>query len=128
VIYCCGVYHTPSRVIIPADTNLFVKRKLEILICPKCNSLIAELTQYSLSKQVFEKIRPKRKKTFEFINSIENGEWSEEKIVKYGTKSNASFVYGVNEEDERGNINQYAVDFNGVRKLVKIIPRRKNAS
>ena len=128
MIYCCGVYHSPNRVIIPADTNSYSDRKLEILICPKCNSLIAELTQYSLSKQVYEKIRPKRKKTFAFINSIENGEWSEEKTIKYGTKSNASFVYGVNEEDCNGNIIQYAVDFNGVKKLVRIIPRSKNAS
>ena len=122
MIYCCGVYHTPNRVIIPAETNLFKDRRLEILICPKCNSLIAELTQFSLIKNEYEKVRPKRKKTFEFINSIENGEWREE-IIKYGTKSNAAFVYGVNEEDKEGNINQFAVDFNGVKKLVKVLPK-----
>ncbi len=122
MIYCCGVYHSPSRVIIPAETKLFKQRRLEILICPKCNSLIAELTQFSLIKNEFEKIRPKRKKTFKFINSIENGEWEEE-IIKYGTKANAAFVYGVNEEDKNGNINQYAVDFNGVKKLVKVLEK-----
>ena len=122
MIYCCGVYHSPSRVIIPAETNLFKQRKLEILICPKCNSLIAELTQFSVLKGEYEKVRPKRKKTFEFINSIERGEWKEE-IIKYGTKSNAAFVYGVNEEDKNGNIRQYAVDFNGVKKLVKVLER-----
>lgn len=122
MIYCCGVYHTPNRVIIPAETNLFKDRRLEILICPKCNSLIAELTQFSLVNNKYEKVRPKRKKTFEFINSIENGEWREE-IIKYGTKSNAAFVYGVNEEDREGNINQFAVDFNGVKKLVKVLPK-----
>ena len=81
---------------------------------------MAELTQYSLVKQEFERIRPKRKKTFQFINSIESGEWSEE-IIRFGTKSNASFIYGVNQEEKNGDIKQFAVDFNGVKKLVKVI-------
>ena len=128
MIYCCGAYHTPNRVIIPADTFNYTNRKLEILICPNCNSLVAELTQFSLLKQEFERIRPKRKKTFQFINSIENGEWSEEEFIKYGTKSNAAFIYGVNEEDRKGNIKQFAVDFNGVKKLVKVIQGGCHAS
>ena len=127
MIYCCGAYHSPTRVIIPANTVNYTNRKLEILICPNCGALIAELRQYSLSSQQIEIIRPKRKKTFKFINSIEKGEWDEE-IIKYGTKSNASFVFGVNEEDKKGNIYQYAVDFNGVKKLVKVIERNLYAT
>ena len=46
--------------------------------------------------------------------------WEEQK-VQYGTKGGAGFVYGVNVQAENGKIYQYAVDFNGSRKLVKII-------
>lgn len=123
MIYCCGAYHPPDRVIIPADTSCYTRRKLEILICPNCNSLVAELTQFSFVKNQFERIRPKRKKTFEFINSIQNGDWVEEEIIKYGTKINSAFIYGINEEDKQGNIRQFAVDFNGTKKLVKVIER-----
>ena len=70
--------------------------------------------------QKYEKFRPKRKKVSEFIKSIENGTWQEIK-VPYGTKERSGFVFGLNKEHKDGRIFQYAVDFNGEKKLVKII-------
>jgi len=95
-------------------------RKLEVLVCEICGALIAELTQFNVKTQKYETFRPKRKKTAKFIKDIEEGKWQEIKI-KYGTKDRAGFVYGVNREYKSGKIYQYAVNFNGEKKLVKII-------
>ncbi|MCD7780371.1 MAG: hypothetical protein LUH05_06845 [Candidatus Gastranaerophilales bacterium] len=99
---------------------LYRDRKLEVAICPACKALIAELVQYNVKTEKYETYRPKRKKTAKFIKDVENGKWQEIKI-KYGTKERAGFIYGVNREFKNGKIYQYAVNFNGETKLVKVI-------
>ncbi len=120
MIYCCGGYYNPSRTVLIAPDFKYRDRKLEILICPKCSALIACLTQYNIETGKYEVVRPKRKKTANFIKKLEAGNWSEIKI-KYGTREKAGFVYGINKEFKNGVIHQYAIDFNGVKKLVKVI-------
>lgn len=82
--------------------------------------LIAELTQFNMKKQKYEVFRPKRKRTSEFIKQIENDKWREIR-VRYGTKERAGFIFGLNRELKNGIIYQYAVNFNGEKKLVKVI-------
>ncbi len=120
VIYCCGGYHKPQQTVILFPENEYKERKLEILVCPVCGSIAAELTQYNTKSKKYETFRPKRKQTVKFIKKLQEGKWKEEK-VSFGTKSNKGFVYGVNVESQNGKIYQYAVDFNGERKLVKVI-------
>lgn len=120
VIYCCGGYHQPHKVVSLLPDFKYKERKLEVCICPVCNSLIAELTQLNVQTQKYEVFRPKRKKTSKFLKEIEAGKWNEIR-VKYGSKSAAGFVFGFNIEAKDGKIYQYAVDFNGQKKLVKIV-------
>lgn len=120
MIYCCGGYHTPLKTVFLAPDFKYRDRKLEVLVCPSCGALIAELTQYCIKTQKYEVFRPKRKKTSKFIREVENGKWQEIKI-KYGTKERAGFVFGLNREFKNGKIYQYAVNFNGEKKLVKVI-------
>lgn len=120
MIYCCGGYHMPSRTVFLSSNLEFRDRKLEILQCPICGTLVAVLTQFNTKKQKYETYRPKRKKTAKFIKKAELGTWFELK-VKYGTKSKAGFIYGLNKQLKDGRIFQYSVDFNGKRKLVKVI-------
>lgn len=90
------------------------------MVCPVCGALVAELVQFNVKKQKYETFRPKRKKTSSFIKQMEEGKWTEIK-PKYGTKERNGFVYGVNREYKNGKICQYAVNFNGETKLVKVI-------
>lgn len=120
VIYCCGGYHTPLRTVFLLPDFQYRDRKLEVVVCPICGALVAELVQFNVKNQKYETYRPKRKKVSSFIRGIEDGKWTEIK-VKYGTKERAGFVYGVNREYKNGKVYQYAVNFNGDKKLVKII-------
>ena len=120
MIMCCRRQNEPLvRVFLRSD-NEFRDRKLEVAICAVCGTLIAELTQFNIKKGVYEVIRPKSKKTAKFIKKMQEMEWFEIELPK-GTKSNMNYIYGVNREYKNGKICQYAVDFNGVKKLVKII-------
>lgn len=120
MIYCCGGYYTPLKtVFLPANFR-YRDRKLEVLICPKCGTLLAELIQFDVRKKQYETYRPLRKQAAKFIKDVQAGKWREIKI-KYGSKGNAGFVYGVNKQCKNGKIYQYAVDFNGTKKLVKVI-------
>lgn len=120
MIYCCGGCHTPLKtVFLPANFR-YRDRKLEVLVCPKCGTLVAELVQFDVRKNKYETYRPASKQTISFIKDVQAGKWREIKI-KYGTKGNAGFVYGVNKQRKNGKIYQYAVDFNGTKKLVKVI-------
>ena len=118
MIFCCGLYHEPFKTVFVAPDFNFRDRKLEILYCPRCGALVAELTQFNIKEQKYELYRPNRKKTSKFLKSIEAGKWQEIK-VKYGVKGSAGFVYGVNREHKNGKIYQYAVDFNGEKRLVR---------
>ena len=119
MIFCCGLYHEPFKTVFLSSDFNFRDRKLDILHCPRCGSLIAELTQFNIKEQKYEVFRPNRKKVSKFLKSVEEGKWQEVKI-KYGTKERAGFVYGVNREHKDGRIFQYSVDFNGEKKLVKV--------
>ena len=112
-----------------ADICLFLKpnkqyrdRKLEVITCCICGALIAELTQFNIQTQKYEVIRPKSKKTSKFLIKLQK-ENEELKLpnIKTGTKSNMNWIYGVNKERKNGKIYQYAKNFNGQSKLVKII-------
>ncbi len=120
MIYCCGGYHSPFRTVFISPDFRFRDRKLEIAICPVCKALVAVLTQFNIKKQKYEVFRPKRKKTAKFIQELQNGTWKEIN-VKYGTKERSGFVFGLNKECKNGSVLQYAVDFNGQKKLVKIV-------
>ncbi len=120
VIYCCGKYHEPFQTVRLLPDFKYRNRKLEVLVCPNCGALVAELTQFNVITNKYETYRPKRKKTAGFIRHIQEGKLENVKI-KYGTKERAGFVYGVNIMRKNGKIYQYAVDFNGEKKLVKVV-------
>ena len=125
MIYCCGIYHNPLKTVFLSPTYEYKDRKLEVLVCPKCQTLIAVLIQLNIKTQKYEIFRPRRKKTAKFIQEIQKEKWQEIE-VKYGTKERAGFIYGVNREYKNKEIRQYAVNFNGEKKLVKVIPQINN--
>lgn len=120
MIYCCGAYQEPLKTVFLSPDFLYRDRKLEILICAKCGSLVAVLTQFNKQTNKYETYRPKRKQTAKFIKQLESGAWCEIKI-KHATREKAGFVYGVNKQLKDGTIKQFAVDFNGTKKLVKVV-------
>ena len=120
MLYCCGGYHEPDKIVTLLPTFRHRERKLEVLTCPICGGLVAELVQYNVRTKRYETFRPKKKKILKFIQDVQSGKFDEVKIT-YGTSHCASFVYGVNKEAKDGKIYQYSVDFNGQKKLVKII-------
>ncbi len=120
MLYCCGGYHKPDKIVALLPTFRHRERKLEVLTCPVCGGIVAELVQYNVRTKEYETFRPKKKKTLKFIEDVENGKFDEVKI-KYGTTHGSAFVYGLNKEAKDGKIYQYSVDFNGQKKLVKII-------
>lgn len=122
MIYCCGAYHSPLRTVELGSHYKYSERRLEIVVCPICNSLVAQLVMFNIKKQRYEYFRPKRKKTYEFIKDVESGKWDVVHL-KFGTKERSGFVYGQNRECKNGDIRQYAVDFNGVKKLVKVVKK-----
>lgn len=125
MIYCCGGYHKAFRTVFISPDFQYRDRKLEIAVCPVCKALVAVLTQFNIKEQKYEVFRPKRKKTAKFIQDLQQGKWKEMK-VKYGTKERSGFIFGLNKELKNGLIYQYAVNFNGVKKLVKIVEKTSN--
>ncbi len=120
MIYCCGGYHAPLKTVFLSPDFKYRDRKLEVLVCPVCGALSAVLVQFNILTKEYETFRPKRKKTAKFIQEVEAGEWRDVKI-KYGTKSRAGFIWGKNIQRKDGTIAQYAVDFNGNSKLIKVV-------
>lgn len=105
------------------EANKFYKyRKLEILFCPNCGAIVAVLTQINKKTGKLEIYRPKRKSTAKFLKKLENEHW-QHYDEKPATKQRAGFVYGVNKQMPNGKIFQYGVDFNGCKKLVKVIDK-----
>ena len=122
MIYCCGGYYNPSQTVFLLPDNNYRDRKLEIVICPKCGALVAELVQFNVQSQKYESFRPKRKKTAKFLQEVQDGGWKEVK-VPFATKERAGFVFGLNKEMKNGTIKQFSVDFNGQKRLVKVIEK-----
>lgn len=120
MIMCCRHSIVPFVSVFIRPDEQFRDRKLEVAICPVCSALLAELTQFNIQNSVYEVVRPKRKHTASFIKKMQEMEWFDVD-VKTGTKSNMNFIYGVNREYKNGKIYQYAVDFNGEKRLVKVI-------
>lgn len=120
MIYCCGLYQRPTRKVVLLPNYDYKDRVLEILECPICGAMLVELTQLSRKTQEYEKIRPKKKRIHNFLRNLEKENW-EENIIKFGTKGNAGFIFGLNKELKDGSIRQYAVNFNGQKKLVKVL-------
>ena len=120
MIMCCRQNNEPLvRVYINSD-NQFRDRKLEVAVCSVCGALVAELIQFNIKKNIYEVFRPKSKDTVNFIKKMQQLEWKNLEVPS-GTKGNMGFVYGVNREYKNGKIYQYSVDFNGIKKLVKVI-------
>lgn len=123
MIYCCGALHRAERVVLLFPNKFCIDRRVEMGFCPNCGNFIVELHQYNLKKRCVMCIRPKRSETGRFIKSLETKKLWYEPGLKSGLKGNAGFVYGKNIEREDGNIYQYSVDFNGTKKLVKVIEK-----
>lgn len=121
MILCCRRRIEPDQTIFLVPNNRYRDRKLEIVKCPVCGALLAELTQFNNLTGEYETIRPKSKKTSRFLLNLQKTE--KELKIKTGTKSGANWIYGVNKECKSGDIKQYSVNFNGDRKLVKVIKK-----
>lgn len=118
MIYCCGKYLKPDRVINIDDNWCRANQTLEIVYCPSHRGLVAELTYFDLQTFRTKTYRPKREKTQEFINKCQRGGFL--KKLKVGTKANQAWTFGVNVH-KHNKICQFAEDFNGTRKLIKEI-------
>ena len=117
MIYCCGKYLEPDRVIFPDDNWARTNQRVEIVYCNRHKGLVAELTYFDTQKKEFKKYRPKREKTQQFLEKIKKTVFF--KKIKTGTKSNQAFKYGLN-LIKKDKIHQYAVDFNGEKTLILI--------
>ncbi|MCD7879816.1 MAG: hypothetical protein LUG16_07785 [Candidatus Gastranaerophilales bacterium] len=124
MIYCCGSCCEPLETVFILPSFQYRDRKLEVSRCPVCGALHAKVTQFNVKTQQYETFQPRRKKIKKFIDSVKDGKWFKVN-VKYGTPAAAGFVFGLNKELKNGDIKQYSVDFNGTKKLVKIIKQDK---
>lgn len=90
-------------------------------ICPQCNSFVLELhTKDYAGNWHFELYkRHKAQKKYESLKYSIINKYNP-RSEKSGNKSNMGFVYGLNIEN-KNEIKQYSVDFNGTRKLIKSI-------
>ena len=120
MIMCCRQNNLPLVTVFLYPNKNYRDRKLEIAICSVCGALVAELTQFNINKKMYEVIRPKSKDTAKFIKKMQKHGWQNIE-TKPVSKGNMGFVFGVNREYKNGKIYQYAVDFNGTKKLVKVI-------
>lgn len=110
-IFCCGVYWSSGderiedfRTLDLLETPLFSKRKIEIVTCPKCNHLRAELTQYNKQQKQWKNFKPKKKHTAEFIKAYESQPYIEnlKNHIQNGTRENMNWLY-----QENGNIKDF---------------------
>ena len=120
MVMCCRQNHLPFVTVYIKPERHFTDRKLETARCPICGALIAELRQFNINKNCYEIVRPKRGHAAAFIRKMSQKEWRPLEIKTF-SKGNAGYVYGENREYKSGRICQYAVDFNGEKRLVKII-------
>jgi len=113
---CCGrEVKNITRKINLLCIDFFTDRKIEIGICSVCGAQVAELSQYNKKSGQYDRIRPKKKHTAEFIRTFEKEPYLENIIeVEFGTFANMNWVHGVT--TAKG---QYAVDFNGTKTLIK---------
>ncbi len=118
MILCCGRELKPERIIRLLPDFKYRERLLELISCPNCGKIIGELTQYNVITGKYERKRLSKRVLARYAQRLDSGSWEEVKIL-HGTKGGAGFVYGINRIDKEGNIYQYAVDFNGVKVLVK---------
>ena len=88
MLFCCGCYLKPDRVIELFDTPKYSKRRIEIVECPKCG-LRAELSQYNKEQKLTKYFKPKKKHTTEFIKIYESQPYIENirNYIKKGTKA-----------------------------------------
>ena len=124
MIYCCGTWFKPDRVIVLEDNWARKNQIIEIGRCPKYHkddkpNLIVEYSYYDVEKKRPRNYRPKKDKVQQFLEKIQKNIVF--KRIKTGTKSNQAFKYGLNILKKDNKIHQYAVDFNGERTLVKEI-------
>ena len=114
---------TPSIELFLKPNNFKRDRKLQILICPNCGALVVELKQFNIPRKKYETIRPKAKKASKFLlNLMQTNSELKMPILKTGTSTAMNWIYGLNIETKK-EFKQYAVDFNGVKKITKIIPK-----
>ena len=98
----------------------FTNRRLDIIVCNVCGKITAELSQYNVRTKKFKTKKLQKRQLSRYLINLKNGAWQEVKL-NTGVKSASGFNFGVNKQDKKGNIYQYAVDFNGMKKLVKVI-------
>ena len=125
MILCCGREQKPERIIRLLPDFKYRERLLELVFCSHCGKIIGELTQYNVITEKYEKKRLSKRVLARYAQRLDSGCWEEVKIL-HGTKGGAGFVYGINKIDKDGNVYQYAVDFNGVKVLIKKINNFKN--
>ncbi len=127
-MYFEGRYIKPNIVIYLDDTPFMKEQKLEIAWLGDKRK-ICELNFFNVKtgKADFKRPRGQNKKKYlqkvidAFITKVKKGEFTLDKPIKtVGNKSNMNFVYGENIE-RKDRISQFAVDFNGTRRLVKEI-------
>lgn len=121
---CCTNFNAKdSYTLLPKG---YAERILESGFCPKCGVWVVTLCKRDYSgRWTYE--TQKRKKALNFFNQHKADIIGDIiKNVKFGNRSNMGFRYGQNKEYKNKNgkvdgVKQFAVDFNGMKELIKKI-------
>ena len=117
---CCSIEQKPVKIVKLLPDFKYKDRILQVFVCCKCGKITAELRQYCIRHKKFKIKKLSKRQLAKYVVKQPDNSWCEVKIEK-GIKQRAGFIYGVNKVDKNGKIYQYAVDFNGVKTLVKEI-------
>ena len=130
MLYCCGTFRASSAWSLSnedRDGNFYIKRRVEVGNCPKCNKFVVRIWETNLQTNIEKNFLYKDRKAFKAYQSCKNQRANREYNPKYGSTSNMNWVYFDNKEikNHTGNIiwiRHYQTDFNGGRILVAEIP------
>ena len=123
MLNCHGLFRA-EEVWFLEDTPKFKNRRLEIGICPYCETKIVGLFEKDKTTNQLYFIRTRDKKAKRLYERMKSQIDYKKSDIPKGTKSNMGFVFGKNEIrkiDGRKMIFQKGVDFNGTEKIVKRI-------
>ena len=115
---CCVDFKPKRRFIL--SPNKYKERTLEYGFCPKCNVFVVSLKTKDFDGHI-STVTAKRKKAINLYNALKPDIITGyRKNIRQGNRSNMAFIFGLNIQKGE-TISQYAVDFNGEKKLIKTL-------
>lgn len=121
--FCCGNFNPKDSYAL--EPKGYSERILESGFCPQCGTFVVEVCKRNLSGEwTFE--CAKRKKALKLWNCYKSDIIGNlVKSIRYGNHSKMGYRYGENVEvrtkKNEYRVQQYAIDFNGTKELIKTI-------